>query len=126
MRGFSSQFEVAAWLEVEPRSGRLQLAYPSWPFLDEDLDGLRITQRCAGGKCVPSVQFRGIPRAKRGSDSTLGVRCRAVEQRSFSEHHHLAFRRCAKRGVQTRNAASNNEKARPNTVWHGVKSIGNY
>jgi hypothetical protein len=27
--------------------------------------------------------------------------------------------------VQTRNAASNNEKARPNAVWHEVKSIGN-
>src|SRR6185503_5267010 len=125
MRGFPSQLEVAARFEIEARPGGLQLTYSGRPFLDKDLDGLRITECCAGCQCVPPVQLRRVSRAKRRSDSTLRVGCCAVEQRAFGEHHHLAFRRCAKRGVQTRNAASNNEKACPNAVWHRVKSIGN-
>src|SRR5829696_8618080 len=105
MRGLSSQLEVTAWLEIEARPSRLQLTYSGRSFLDEDLDGLRITQCCAGCQCIAPVQLRRVSRAKRCRDSTLRVGCCAVKQRAFREHHHLAFRRCAKRGVQTRNAA---------------------
>ena len=116
MRSLPSQLEVSARLEIEARSGCLQLADARRSFLDEYLDCFGVTQRRAGCQSVAPMELRRISRAQRCRNSTLCVGCCAIEQRALGEHHHLAFRRCAKRRVQTRNAASDDEKACPNAV----------
>lgn len=125
MRCLAAQLEIPAWLEIEARAGSLQLTHARRAFLDEYLDRLRVAQRGTGGQRVAAVQLRRISGTERCSDPTLRVCRRAVEERPLGEYEHLGFGRCAKRCMQARNAASNNEKARTDAVWHIVKSMGN-
>ena len=124
MRRFTAQLEIAAGLQIEMCSRRLELTHSRRAFLHQYLDCFGITQRGAGCKCIAAVQCGRISSAQRRGNSSLGIRCRTVEQRPFGEHHHVAFRRCPERRVETCNAASYNEKAGSYALSHGVKSIG--
>ena len=93
MRGFPSELEVPARLEVELRTRRLQLANTRRTFLDEHLDCFGVTQRRTCGERVLPVQLRRISGAERCRDSALCVGGGAVEQRALGEHHHIAVRR---------------------------------
>jgi hypothetical protein len=124
MRCLAAKLEIAARLEIKISPSSLQLTHSRWSFLHEHLDCFGITQRGAGRQCIAAVQCRRISGTERSSNSTLGIRGRAVEQRPLGQHHHVSFRRCPERRVETCNAASYDEKAGSYALSHGVKSIG--
>ena len=102
MRRFLAELEVSARLEVEVRAGSLQLAHAGRTFLDQHLDRFGVAERRARGERVLPMQLRRIAGAERGGDAALGVGGGAVEQGALGEHHHVAFRRRAPGGMQTR------------------------
>ena len=124
MRRFAAELEITARLQIEMRPRSLQLAHSRRSFLHQDLYGLRITQRGAGCQSIAAMQRGRISSAERCSNSSLRICRRAIEQRPLGQHHHVSFRRCPERRVETCNAASDNEKAGSYALSHGVKSIG--
>jgi hypothetical protein len=55
--GFTSELELSTWLEVEMRSGGLQLSHARGALVNQYLDCLRVAQRRARGKRVTPVQL---------------------------------------------------------------------
>jgi hypothetical protein len=79
VRCLAAQLEIATRFQIEMRPCGLKLTHSRGSFLHQNFDRLRITQRCACGECISTVQRRRISGAKRGGNSSLGVGCGAVE-----------------------------------------------
>lgn len=122
MRGFFTELEVPARLQIELRTRGRQLPNTRRTFFDEDLDCLGVSEGGTCRQCVLPVQLRRITSAERSRDSSLSVRGGAVEQRPLGENHHIAVSGGAPRGVKTSNSAPHNQKARSYSLGHALKS----
>jgi basic membrane protein A len=119
----TAEFEIPSRLQIELRTCGRQLTDPRGTLFDEDLDCFRVGEGRTCCQSVPSVQLRRISCAKRGGDPSLSVGRGAVEQRSLGQHHHVAVGGSAPCGVKTSNSAPHNEKARPYSLGHALKSM---
>jgi hypothetical protein len=91
MRGFFSQLELSARLEIEIGSCRMKLSDSCRAFLHEDFHRLRIAQSRACSQRILAVKLWRIARAKRGRNAALCIRSGAVEQRSLGQNDHVAI-----------------------------------
>ncbi len=124
VRRLAAEHEPPVRIEIEVRAGGLQLAHARRPFLDQHLHRRRVAERRARGERVLPVQRRRVAGAERRGDSALRVGGRAVEQRALREQQHVAVLRRAPCGVQSGDAAADDEKASANAIGHaGVKAI---
>jgi hypothetical protein len=92
MRRLLAELELSTRGKIKVGAGGVKLAHASRTFLDQDLDCGRITERRSGSKGVPAVQLRRISRSQSRGYTALRIRRSAIEQPSFGEHHHFAFR----------------------------------
>jgi hypothetical protein len=113
VRGFTSQLEIARWVEVEMRTRCLKLADPCRTFFDEDLYRRRITQCRAGSEGVSSVKLGGVASAQCGGDAALRVRCGAIKERPLREKQNIELLRGAPGRVKPSDAAPNDEHTGP-------------
>ncbi|MDZ7635030.1 MAG: hypothetical protein U5L72_11645 [Bacteroidales bacterium] len=111
VRGLAPELELAVLAQVEGRPRQLQLAHPRRPLLHQDLHRLPVAERRPGGQGVLAVQLGRIARAEGGGDPALGVRGRAVVQRTLGEDEDLAVRGGPPRRVQAGDAAADDEEA---------------
>src|SRR5215211_2786274 len=68
------------------------------------------------------MELGRISSAKSGCDSTLGVRSRAIEERSLGDDEDVVGLRRSPRSVQSRDAASNDQEPCPDPVCHDPES----
>ncbi len=105
-------------MNAPPHVRRLELAHTRWSLFDEHFDCLCVAERCTSGKRIASVELRRVSGAERSGDSALRVGSRAVEQRPLREDEHITFSRSPPRGMQSGDAAPDNQEACTNPVGH--------
>ena len=57
MRRFATELEVAAWLQIETRTGGLQLPHSRGSLFNQDLDSLRVAESGSCRQGVAPVQL---------------------------------------------------------------------
>jgi hypothetical protein len=87
----TTELEVTGWIEVEMRTGCLELADARWSFLYQHLHRFGIAQRRSRGQSITTMQLGRVAGAERGGDPTLSVRRRAVEERSFGQQQYVTL-----------------------------------
>jgi hypothetical protein len=55
--GFPSELEIAAGLQIETRTGRLQLPHSCWSLFDKHLDGLRVAESGSCRQRIATMQL---------------------------------------------------------------------
>jgi hypothetical protein len=114
----SAELESSGRIEIEVGAGGLKVAHARRPFFGQHRDGRRIAERGAGGQRVLSMEIRRITSAECGSDSALGVRRRAVEQRPLGQQQDVAEARCAPGGMQPGNTTADDQHPPANSFCH--------
>jgi hypothetical protein len=71
VRGFATEFEVSARLQIELRTCSRQLANPRRTFFDEDLNRFCVSQGGTRGQSVLPVQLGRVSGAERGGNAAL-------------------------------------------------------
>ena len=124
MRRLFTELEFSAGLQVEVRACGVQLSNPGRSFFHEHLDRFRVAKRGTRRQSVTTMKLRRISGAECGGDATLSVGRGTVEQRAFSEYHHVAVRRRPPGGMEPGYTASDNQKAGSYALDHNHKSTG--
>src|SRR5204863_5560064 len=120
---FAAEFEVAARLQIELRTGGRQFADARGTFFDEDFDRFRVSEGGARCQSILPMQLGRVSGAECCGDSPLRVSGRAIEERPFGQHHYVVVSRGAPCSVKTSNSASHYEKARSYPLGHALKSM---